>query len=261
MSAAERVVSIAGVLHRAQAERHQIEPLTNSHPDLTLDDAYAIQRELVEEQLRRGNRVAGKKVGFTNPSIQQALGLVEPGFGYLFDSGEIENEGQIGFDRLLQPKLEPEIAFVMRDDLQGPGLTLADVLSATDYIIPAFEIIDSRIRDWKTKGPDIIADNAAHGLFVIGEQKRVAHETDLPQVAMTLERNGEVVATGAGTAVLGNPALAVVWLANKLTEMGLELQAGEKVLTGSLCAPIVVAKGDHVKATFGNLGSVAVRFV
>jgi 2-keto-4-pentenoate hydratase len=259
MTATERFVQLACLLDRAQRNCRAIEPLTDEHSDLTVDDAYEIQAALVQETLNRGNSIAGKKVGFTSPAVQQGLGLVEPGYGYLFDGGAIKNEGQVAFDGLLQPRIEPEIAFVMRETLRAP-VTVADVLSVTD-IVPAFEILDSRITDWKVKGPDIIADNSAHGLFVIGDTKRAAHEIDIPQIRMELENKGSVVASGAATAVLGDPTLAVVWLANKLSERTLQLQAGEVVLTGSLCTPLVVARGDELRATFGDLGSVAVSFV
>lgn len=260
MTAAKRFVHLACLLDRAQRECRAIEPLTDEHGDLTVDDAYEIQAALVQETLKRGSSIAGKKVGFTSPAVQQGLGLVEPGYGYLFDNGAIKNEGQVAFDELLQPRIEPEIAFVMRESLRGPGVTRADVLAVAD-VVPAFEILDSRIRDWKAKGPDIIADNAAHGLFVIGDTQRAVHEIDIPQIQMKLENKGAVVATGAATAVLGDPTLAVVWLANKLSERKLQLQAGEVVLTGSLCAPLAVARGDELRATFEDLGSVAVSFV
>lgn len=259
MTTATRFVQLAGLLDQAQRDCRAIEPITEEHSDLTVDDAYEIQAAFVQETLNRGDSIAGKKVGFTSPTVQQGLGLNEPGYGYLFASGAIKNEGQVAFDRLLQPRIEPEIAFVMRESLCGPNVTLADVLAVSD-IVPAFEILDSRIRDWKGKGPDIIADNSAHGLFVIGDTKRAAHEIHIPQIRMQLENRGAVVATGAATAVLGDPTLAVVWLANKLFERKLRLQAGEVVLTGSLCAPLAVARGDEFRATFADLGAVAVSF-
>lgn len=261
MAITERLKEIAKTLNRAEIERQPIDPLTDAYPDLTLADAYAIQKEVVSQKLKQGSRVKGKKVGFTSPAVQQMLGMDEPGYGYLLDSGAVGNDEPFPFDRLLQPKVEAEIAFVLKNRLRGPGLTIHDILSATDYLTPAFEILDSRIRDWKIKRADTIADNASHGLFVVGDTRLPVDKIDLPLVEMKLEKNGEVVVTGTGNAVLGNPALSVVWLANKLSEVGLELEAGEVILSGSLSTPLMVAKGDAVSATFGELGSVAIRFV
>ncbi len=251
---------MAKQLNRAEIERQPIDPLTDTNPDLTVTEAYAIQKEVVGRKLKLGSRLRGKKVGFTSPAVQEVLGLSEPGYGCLLDSGEVGNNEQFAFELLLQPRLEAEIGFVLKSRLRGPGLTIPDILAATDYLVPAFEILDSRIRG-KIKGADTIADNASHGLFVIGDNRVPVNEIDLPRVEMSLERNGEGVATGTGNAVLGNPALSVVWLANKLSESGLELEAGEVILTGSLATPLSVGKGDHLKATFSGLGSVAISFV
>ncbi|CAN5690314.1 fumarylacetoacetate hydrolase family protein [soil metagenome] len=252
---------LAQALHQAQIERHPIAPLTDTYPDLTLEDAYAIQYEIVSRKLEQGSRVKGKKVGFTSRAIQQMLDMDEPGYGYLLDTLSVENGEELLIDRLIQPKVEAEIAFVLKSDLRGPGLTIADVLSAIGYLVPALEIIDSRIRDWKIKLADTIADNASHGMFVIGDSKTAVDQVDLPLAEMVLEKNGEVALTGTGAAVLGNPALSVVWLANKLSEAGIGLKAGEVILSGSLSTPLIVSRGDVIRASFNDLGSVAVRFV
>lgn len=256
----ETLKDLALALLHAEIECQAIEPITDTYPDLTIEDAYAIQRELVRQKTKRGSKLKGKKVGFTSPAVQQMLGFIEPGYGCLLDSGLIEDRGQVAFDRLLQPKIEAEIAFIFKDSLRGPGLTIPDVLAAVDYLAPAFEIIDSRIRDWRIKSPDTIADNASHGCFVIGDKRIDVNDIDLPQAQMELKKNGAVVATGTGQAVLGNPALSVVWLANKLATMGSHLEKGEVVLTGSLATPLVVSPGDEVRANFGELGSVSVSF-
>lgn len=256
----ETLKALARALQQAELERQPIDPLTDAHPDLTVEDAYAIQKEVVRQKTRQGSKVRGRKVGFTAPAVQQMLGMNEPGYGYLLDSGAAGAGERISFDRLLQPKLEAEIAFVLKDRLRGPGLTIPDVLSAVDYLVPAFEIIDSRIRDWRIKAADTIADNASHGMFVLGDTRLAVNELDLPSAQMKLEKNGEVVATGTGKAVLGNPVLAVVWLANKLSETGGQLEAGEVILSGALATPLVLSKGDAVRANFGALGSVAISF-
>jgi 2-keto-4-pentenoate hydratase len=251
---------LAEALCRAETERKPIAPLTEAHPDLTLEEAYAIQLENVERKLREGHRVVGKKIGLTSKAMQQMLGVDQPDYGHLLDTMAVESGGEVPMDRLLQPKAEAEIAFVLKSDLQGPGLTVADVLSAVDYLVPAIEIIDSRIRDWKIKLADTIADNASSGMFVLGDSRVAVDHVDLRLMGMVLEKNGEVVLTGAGSAVLGNPAIAVAWLANKLSEFGLSLKAGEVILSGALSAAVAVAKGDAVTAHFAHLGSVGVRF-
>jgi len=237
-----------------------VDPLTEKFPSLTPAEAYSIQRELVGRKLREGARVIGRKIGLTSAAMQQALGVGEPDYGLLLDTMAVENGGTIELERLIQPKVEGEVAFVLKKDLRGPALTIADVLSATDYVTPALEIIDSRIRDWKIRLADTIADNASSGMFVLGVERIAVDEVDLPQVEMVLEKNGEKVLGGTGAAVLGNPAFAVAWLGNKLSEFGDELKAGEVILSGSLTAALVVAKGDSVTARFHHLGSAGVRF-
>ncbi|HYE64708.1 MAG TPA: fumarylacetoacetate hydrolase family protein [Pyrinomonadaceae bacterium] len=251
---------IVRALHRAETERLPVDPLTEKFPSLTPAEAYSIQRELVGRKLREGARVIGRKIGLTSAAMQQALGVGEPDYGLLLDTMAVENGGTIELERLIQPKVEGEVAFVLKKDLRGPALTIADVLSATDYVTPALEIIDSRIRDWKIRLADTIADNASSGMFVLGVERIAVDEVDLPQVEMVLEKNGEKVLGGTGAAVLGNPAFAVAWLGNKLSEFGDELKAGEVILSGSLTAALVVAKGDSVTARFHHLGSAGVRF-
>ena len=252
---------LAHALIQAQMEQSPVAPLTEAYPELTLADAYAIQHQLVKIKLEEGSRVKGKKVGFTTRPIQESLGLDEPGYGYLFDTLEIGDGKDLPIDRLIKPKVEAEVAFVLKNRLRGPGLTVADVLSATDYVAPALEIIDCRIRDWKVKLPDIIADNIAQGTFVVGNTHTIADGIDLSRVEMRLEKNDEVALTGVGSSVLGNPVHSVVWLANKLAQVGIELKPGEVILSGSLATPLAVSKGDAIKASFSDLGSVAVRFV
>jgi 2-keto-4-pentenoate hydratase len=172
----------------------------------------------------------------------------------------MENHGLISWSQVLQPRVEAEIAFVLKRDLQGPQVTVMDVLQATAYVVPALEIVDSRIIDWKIQLPDTIADNASSGLYVLGGKPLAVDELDLAQVGMVLYKNGEMVNTGVGAAALGHPAACVAWLANKLSEFDIPLKAGEVILSGALSAAVNAEPGDHFRARFAHLGEVGVRF-
>jgi 2-keto-4-pentenoate hydratase len=257
----KRIKELADALARAEAERKPIEPLMEAHPDLTPEEAYAIQLDIVRRKLGQGDRVVGKKIGLTSQAMQQMLGVDQPDYGHLLGTMAVKAGGAVEINRLLQPKVEGEIAFVLKRDLPGPGVTVADVISATDYLSPALEIIDSRIRDWKITLSDTIADNASSALFVLGDSRTAVDQVNVSSVGMVLEKNGDVVSAGAGAAVLGHPAIAVAWLANKLSEFGIRLQAGEAILPGALSAAVAVARGDVVTARFDHLGSVSVKFL
>lgn len=252
---------LAVELLQAWETRVPVDPLTERFPDLTIAQAYAIQMAAVRRRLEEGRRVVGKKIGLTSKAMQDMLGVHEPDYGHLLDDMVVPNGGPILVSRLLQPRCEGEIAFLLGKDLVGPGVTVAQVLSATEAVIPALEIVDSRVRDWKIKIQDTIADNASSALVVLGDKMTPVQGMDLRLVGMVLEKNGEVAATGAGAAVLGHPAVAVAWLANKLAEFDVWLRAGEIVLSGSLTVAPPVAAGDCFRADFDRLGSVAVRFV
>lgn len=237
--------ALATALLEAERERRPIAPLTASWPDLTPADAYAIQLEVLARKLQQGSRVVGKKIGLTSQAIQQMFGVDQPDYGHLLDTMAIADGGQAPMARLLQPKIESEIAFVLERDLQGPGLTAADVLAATDYVVPALEIIDSRISDWQIKLADTIADNASSGLFVVGARKTKVEQLDLRLVGMVVEKNGADALTAAGAAVLGHPANAVAWLGNKMAEFGVSLRAGEVLLSGALAAARGARRKNH----------------
>lgn len=248
-------------LHAALAECRMVEPLTNRHADITIEDAYAIQQRLNARRLAAGERIIGKKIGVTSQAVMNMLGVHQPDFGMLTDA-MVYNEGQaIEAKTLIQPKAEGEIAFLLKRDLQGPGVTAADVLAATEGVMACFEIVDSRIRDWKIKIQDTVADNASCGVFVLGDRLVDPRDVDLATCGMVLEKNGEIVATGAGAAALGHPANAVAWLANTLGAHGIALEAGEVVLSGSLAAMVPVKAGDNLRVTIGGIGSCSVRFV
>ncbi|MHA7599499.1 2-oxopent-4-enoate hydratase [Alicycliphilus sp. T452] len=248
-------------LYQALKQRQVLEPLSNRHPGLTIEDAYAIQQRMLARRLAAGEKVVGKKIGVTSKAVMDMLGVYQPDFGWLTDA-MVYNEGEaIPANTLIQPKAEGEIAFVLKKTLQGPGVTAADVLAATEGVMACFEIVDSRIRDWKIKIQDTVADNASCGVFVLGDRLVDPRDVDLGTCGMVLEKNGEIVATGAGAAALGHPANAVAWLANTLGRLGIALEAGEVVLSGSLAAMVPVKAGDNLRVTIGGIGGCSVRFV
>ncbi|MBM3374084.1 MAG: 2-oxopent-4-enoate hydratase, partial [Betaproteobacteria bacterium] len=224
-------------------------------------DAYRIQQRLNARRIAAGERIIGKKIGVTSAAVMNMLGVYQPDFGMLTD-GMVYNEGEaIPANTLIQPKAEGEIAFVLKRDLKGPGVTAADVLAATEGVMACFEIVDSRIRDWKIKIQDTVADNASCGVFVLGDRLVDPRGVDLNTCGMVLEKNGEIVATGAGAAALGAPANAVAWLANTLGKLDIPLKAGEVVLSGSLAIMVPVKAGDSLRVTIGGIGGCSVRFV
>jgi 2-keto-4-pentenoate hydratase len=252
---------VAKELLAARRSREPIPPLSRSHPGLTVDDAYAIQLAQVRVWTEEGQPVQGHKVGLTSAAMQRQLGVDQPDYGHLM-GGMFHLEGlPIALDAFISPKVEPEIAFVLKRPLSGPGVNAAQALSAVDYVLPAIEIIDSRIRDWKIGLVDTVADNASSGGVVLGSRPIPVGAVDLRLAGCVLSRRGMVVGTGAGGAVLGSPLNALVWLANTVGRLGVTLAAGHVVLPGSVCAAVPVAAGDCVTATFGGLGSVTARFV
>ncbi|MFJ7513216.1 2-keto-4-pentenoate hydratase [Peribacillus simplex] len=246
----------------SQTERtHQAIPsITEAYPDLTVEEAYQIQIVGIEKKLESGHGIVGKKIGLTSVAMQELLGVNQPDYGHLLDNMKVSNRGSVRLNELFQPKIEAEIAFILKKDLEGPNITIEDVIDATDYIVPALEIVDSRIMDWKIKLADTIADNASSGLFVLGDHKFSIDTVDLPLVEMELFRNGELMNTGVGSAVLGNPSTCVAWLASALSKYEVKLKAGEVILSGALSAAIPAGKGDQFTAKFKGLGDVEISF-
>jgi len=247
-------------LAKAEASGKGVEPLTSVHPDLSVEEAYQVQLVTIRRKLAQGQRIVGKKIGLTSLAMQKLLGVDQPDYGHLLDSMMIENGNKVPAGKVLQPKVEAEIAFVLKKDLKGPNITVQDVVDATDYILPAIEIVDSRIADWKIRLQDTIADNASSGLYVLGGKPLSVDQLDLPQLGMVLYKNGEIINTGVGAAALGNPAVCVAWLANKLSEFGIELKSGEVILSGALSAAVDAKPGDFFQAKFAHLGEVQVKF-
>lgn len=259
-TSSEKIEQLAAQLSRAESSRKGIVPFTKEDPDLSLEEAYQVQLVGIRKKEKDGQRITGKKIGLTSEAMQQMLGVDEPDYGHLLDGMAVENQGEVSSHQVMQPKVEAEIAFVLKQELVGPGISTLDVMRATDYVIPALEIIDSRIADWQIKLPDTIADNASSGLYVLGGKPTPIHRYDLKQLGMVLYRNGKLANTGVGAAALGNPAYCVAWLANKLSEFDIPLKSGEIILSGALSAAVKAEPGDFFHARFANIGEIGVRF-
>ena len=253
--------ALADELFGALRQRHTLEPLTNRHPTITLDDAYGIQQALVARRIAAGEKVIGKKIGVTSQAVMNLLGVDQPDFGMLTNGMWHPDGAAIEAAGLIQPKAEAEIAFRLKRDLKGPGVRASDVLAATDSVLACFEIVDSRIRDWKIRIQDTVADNASCGLFVLGDAQVDPQQVDLLGCPMVMEKNGAVVATGNGTATMGSPLEAVAWLANALGRLGVTLYAGEIVLSGALGAMVPVVAGDRLRMGIGGIGACSVSFI
>ncbi|HEX7381739.1 MAG TPA: 2-oxopent-4-enoate hydratase [Nevskiaceae bacterium] len=256
----ESIARYGEALHRALVDRKPLEPLTQLEPGITVEDAYRIQEVMVRQRLDAGQRVVGKKIGITSKAVQDMLDVRQPDFGQLLSGMAYAEGAPIPTGTLIAPRAEAEVAFVLKRDLDGPGVTAADVLRATDFVLPCFEIVDSRIRDWKIKIQDTVADNASCGAFVLGGTPRSLRGLDLSVAGMVVEKNGEVVSTSAGAAVQGSPVNSVVWLANTLGRLGMPFKAGEVILSGSQSPLMPVVAGDAFRASVGGLGGCSVRF-
>jgi 2-keto-4-pentenoate hydratase len=255
-----KIEKFAAQLLEAEQTRVGIDPLTAVDPEITIDEAYYIQLQNIKKKLAEGQKIVGKKIGLTSVAVQKMLGVDEPDYGHLLDSMVVVNGGTIDSKTMLQPKIEGEIALILKKDLKGPNVTVLDVLQATDYVVPALEIVDSRVQDWKIKLQDTVADNASSGLVVLGGKPTKIEDIDLELIGMVLMQNGEVANTGVGAAALGNPASCVAWLANRLADYDITLKAGEVILSGALSGMVVAKPGDNFTARFAHLGQVSVNF-
>ncbi len=252
--------AIAKALREASRSRNPIAPLKAANPDMSIADAYAVQMINVEQRLQSGLRMVGKKIGLTSRAMQEFLGVNEPDFGHLFADMVYGEDVPLSVDAFLQPKIEAELAFVLGEDLEGPGVILSDVLRASTGVMASFEVIDSRIADWKIRIEDTIADNGSGAGLVLGSKLVPVSACNWKYVGLVLEKNGEIIDTAAGGAVLGHPGNAIVWLANTLGAMGTPLCKGEIILSGSFTKAYPVAAGDTFSAHFGGLGSVKITF-
>lgn len=260
------VRELAGELHAAEQRRVQIGQFSARFPDMTVEDGYRVSRAWLDLKLGAGRAVRGHKIGLTSRAMQQVAGFSEPDYGTLLDDMFFGDGDQIPFDRFIVPRVEVELAFVLGRPLRGPGITIIDVLRATDYLVPAFEIIDARIKrvDPETGATrriqDTIADNAASAGVVLGGRPVTPDSIDPRWVGALLYRNGVVEETGIAAGVLNHPANGVAWLANRFGRWGQPLEAGEVLLGGSFTRPVDASPGDVVHADFGPLGSISFRF-
>tara|TARA_B110000093_G_scaffold87464_1_gene94701 strand:+ start:420 stop:1202 length:783 start_codon:yes stop_codon:yes gene_type:complete len=254
------IEQLGNELYQAMVKRIVLSPLTERFPNITIVDAYHISLHMLECRLSAGEKIIGKKIGATSKAVQNMLGVFQPDFGYLTDKMVYSDEMPIS-QLLIQPKAEGEIAFVLKRDLIGPGITNADVLAATEAVMPCFEVVDSRIEDWNIKIQDTVADNASCGLFVVNEKAAVdPRSLDLSTCGMVVEKNGATLSVGAGAAALGSPVNCVAWLANTLGQFGIPLKAGELILSGSLVPLEPVVAGDEMNVKVGGMGSCRIRF-
>ncbi len=249
--------ALLGAAQRTRAACDPVRPLLEPHG---IDAAYAVQHLLTEDALASGRRIVGRKIGLTSAAVQKQLGVDQPDFGILFDDMEYGSGQEVPLSRLIQPKVEAEIAFVFERDLDAERPSLGHVLNAVGYALPAIEIVDSRVRDWKIGILDTIADNASSGLYVLGGAPRKVDAFDLALCGMSLEQGGEPVSVGCGAACLGNPLNAVVWLARTVARIGRPLRAGDVVLSGALGPMVPVKPGDVFEARVSGLGSVSAVF-
>ncbi|MFF6928646.1 2-keto-4-pentenoate hydratase [Streptomyces californicus] len=235
-------------------------PVRDLLPAGDLDAAYAVQSLLTGRRLAEGRRITGWKVGLTSPAVQRQLGVDTPDFGALFDDTAVPDGAELPWGAVLQPKAEAEVALVLEHDLPHERHTVADVIRATAFALPAVEVVGSRIRDWDITAVDTVADNASSGAYVLGTRPVPLRDLDLRTAGMVLERRGEPVSTGAGVACLGHPLHAAVWLADTIVRLGTPLRAGDTVLTGALGPMAAVAPGDVLEARIDGLGSVRAAF-
>ncbi len=248
-------------LYNALITRTAVAPLTDREADITIEDAYQIQQRMIQRRLDAGETIIGKKIGVTSKVVMDMLKVNQPDFG-MMTSGMVFNEGEsIDTSTMIAPRAEAEVAFVLKSDLMGPGVTAADVLRATDFVVPCFEIVDSRIQDWKIKIQDTVADNASCGVLVLGGRRKSPADIDLALAGMVLEKNGEIISTSTGAAVQGSPVNAVAWLANTLGDLGIGLKAGEVILSGSQSPLVPVKAGDSLVCSVGGLCGTSVGFI
>ena len=259
----ERINTLGDELYTALRGQFTLAPLTEREPGITIEDAYHISLRMVNRRIERdGERIVGKKIGVTSKPVQDMLGVFQPDFGFLTDRMEYPDGAEIAIaGNMIQPRAEGEIAFRLRADLAGPGVTEQDVLDATATIMPCFEIVDSRIHDWKIRIQDTVADNASCGVYVLGRDEVDPRDFDLPDLRMTIYKNGELHSQGLGSAVQGNPLTAVAWLANTLGEFGIPFKAGEVILSGSLAPLIPVEAGDKMSLELEGIGRCSCRFI
>jgi 2-keto-4-pentenoate hydratase len=259
-SAGTAIASLADALWQAQLDRVPINPITDLRPNLTASDAYAVQTYNVDRRIGAGGVIRGRKVGLTSRATQQLFGVTEPSSGVLMADMFLDEGDDVALEALLQPRVTAEFAFLMESDLSGPGVTTVNAMAAIGGVLPAIEIVDSRIADWRIQLADTVADNASTAKVVLGTRIFPVAPLDLCHLGVLFYRNGSPIESAAGAAVLGNPARCVAWLANKLGSLGGGLRSGDIVLPGALHRLVPVRQGDAFRAHFAHLGTVTIQF-
>lgn len=256
------VAKLGAELYQALRSGCTVVPLTERLPEICIDDAYQVSLQMLRQRVEcDGERVVGKKIGVTSRAVQEMLGVFQPDFGFLTDAMHFANGADIPIrGQLIQPRAEAEIGFRLRAGLQGPGVTESDVLAASECIMPCFEVVDSRIRNWEIKIQDTIADNASCGVYVLGESEADPAAFDLSALQVRVWKNGKFLSRGRGDAVQGNPLTAVAWLANTLGRYGIPFEAGETILSGSLVPLEPVQAGDRMRLELQGVGESCLSF-
>ncbi|MDA0237117.1 MAG: fumarylacetoacetate hydrolase family protein [Proteobacteria bacterium] len=261
MSLSKTIINDLGnQLYEAWNNATQIVPITDSVPGITIEEAYQVQLSMINRRLLQGESIVGKKIGITAKAIMNMLGVNQPDFGHLMSGMQFKESQSLPFETFCQPKGEGEIAFLLRKDLMGPGITTDQVITAIDCVVPAFEIVDSRIKNWNIKIQDTVADNASAAAFVLGSPQRSIKGIDLATCGMVLKKNGEIIGTGVGAATLDHPLNAVAWLANMLGSLGMGLKAGEIILSGSLSIMFPIHSGDTLEMEIAGIGKTICHF-
>ncbi len=256
------IEQLGEALYQALRKGQTLAPLINRHNELTIDDAYQISLHSLRLREQDGEKIIGKKIGVTSEPVQKMLNVHQPDFGFLTDKMVYQDGATVSLKEsgLIQPRAEGEIAFCLKEDLKGPGITAEDVLAATDWVAPCFEIVDSRIKDWQISIVDTVADNASCGVFVIGKQHTDPNSLDLAAAQMKIDHNGKPAGSGVGAAVQGHPAQAVAWLANTLGEYDIPFRKGEIILSGALAPLISAVAGDRFSMEIEGLGGCSIQF-
>lgn len=260
---AHLIEALGDELFNALQNCKTLAPLTERYPDLDLATAYRISLRFLQRREQLGEKLIGKKIGVTSKAVQDMLNVHQPDFGFLTDRMQVADGSKVSFAayNLIQPRAEGEIAFILGEDLSGPGITAEDVLAATEFVAPCFEIVDSRIDNWQIRIQDTVADNASCGVFALGTQRINPREIDLAQVELHMRKNGQPAGHGFGSAVQGHPCAAVAWLANTLGEFGIPFRKGEIILSGALAPLVPVGPGDEISLSLSGLGESNLRFV
>lgn len=254
----EMACKLASELLKAEETAHPVKAFSRRFDNYTVEDAYGIQAEVTKLKMDKGRKIIGKKIGFTSEKLRQQYGVNEPDYGMLMDDCILMEHESLCIDQLIWPRVEAEIAFVLNRDLDKPNITVSDVICATEGIMPAIEIVDSRFENWQVNVADTIADNAANARILLGGTMRPLSDFDLRYIGLTVSKNGQLMDSATGSAVFGNPIHAVVWLGNKLYELGAPLKKGEIIMSGSFTPVFDIKKGDYVEAVFDRLGRISV---